>query len=188
MFRFAFLLSLVVKIGAMRLQTAQSFSQFQLDSPVLSESLLSSKIECVVRCTQTDNCAAVDVTQKSSSVLCKLRDKIQASTPVLLVTNPSTQQFILGKHTWKFISHADTCIRDLNDIVLYGISLDECKAACENERTFFCRTVEWKPATSNNPIQNCHLSRDWKDSVPADAWRNPCHITGFDLYERVYVN
>ncbi|ELU01102.1 hypothetical protein CAPTEDRAFT_187927 [Capitella teleta] len=185
LFAIACWLSLVINCGAIRQQTAQLFSPFQISTPVFSEFLLPSMIKCIVLCTQTDNCAAVDVIQESSSVLCKLRDKIQASTPVLLVTDPPSQQFIIG--TWEFIKHINTCIIGFNDIILYGISVDECKATCVSERAFFCRTAEWLPA---NPTRSsrCSLSKDWKDSVSDGAWENPCSVAQEHIvYQRMPV-
>ncbi|ELU01101.1 hypothetical protein CAPTEDRAFT_187926 [Capitella teleta] len=97
--------------------------------------------------------------------------------------------YFARRSAWEFITHIDTCIYGFNDITLTGISVDECKEACENERTIFCRTAEWLPVSNSNPTSKCQLSKEWKDSLPSNIWQKPCSVNEeFIVFERVLIN
>ncbi|CAL4068456.1 unnamed protein product [Meganyctiphanes norvegica] len=76
---------------------------------------------------------------------------------------------------WKWAPETNDCIVDNNNLVLESISLDDCKAHCQVQIDFDCRSLEY-----NTNDRRCVLSEATSTSI---NHRQPCHITGWTFTE-----
>merc|ERR1739838_1057416 len=71
----------------------------------------------------------------------------------------------------------DACIPGNNNMVIDGLSFGTCKALCQAQMEFECRSIEYYSRT-----RRCQLSTATRTSP---SFRQPCHITGWTFTELV---
>merc|ERR1739838_630558 len=69
----------------------------------------------------------------------------------------------------------DACIPGNNNMVIDGLSFGTCKALCQAQMEFECRSVEYYSRT-----RRCQLSTATRTSP---SFRQPCHINGWTFTE-----
>ncbi|CAL4092046.1 unnamed protein product, partial [Meganyctiphanes norvegica] len=76
---------------------------------------------------------------------------------------------------WTWTHETDACIVGNHNLVLESISLNDCKAHCQVENDFDCRSLEYH---SND--RRCMLSESTSNSI---NYRQHCYTTGWTFTE-----
>ncbi|CAL4093783.1 unnamed protein product, partial [Meganyctiphanes norvegica] len=80
---------------------------------------------------------------------------------------------------WRWSPETNACIAGNNDLIFGSISLDDCKAYCQFQIEFDCRSLEYH---SDN--RHCVLSEATSTSI---NYRQPCYIKGWTFREVIGV-
>ncbi|KAK7497324.1 hypothetical protein BaRGS_00011368 [Batillaria attramentaria] len=151
------------------------------DDHLLFSLAVSSKRECALRCSDTEDCATFTFAKGSPSGTCRLHSEVMMSQcPFSLAPGTATYRKRQepaceeGDLQQNFTKYAESSIAGHNIASNSSLTLEECQGMCSNNTA--CRTFEFERAGGNCTLQTVTpLDVVW-DSAAGHAW---------DLYQRM---
>ncbi|XP_067654351.1 uncharacterized protein [Haliotis asinina] len=134
-----------------------------------TEQNTASLFECAARCGQHD--LAVTCGYNPRTLECVAYSaRFTDPSAVAYVDNSKYRMYSLNpgcsRYGTTFTEHTGRYVFDYDDVQLFSITEDECKARCVSETRFVCKTAEYLRV-----ISVCNLSSvDWMD-IPVTAKR-----------------
>jgi hypothetical protein len=156
--------SLVGVSGEFLSNTAVSLVPFTIESEIVDEIAVSSRISCVICCAQIKECSLVEIAANDFHFWCTLKKPTDIEGTRVDISQDEdgpalyslggcpgwvTHELLLLKVSalfsgrWEYKEHSGACLYGLNNAEYRGVALEECKAMCES--SYFCRTAEWRP-------------------------------------------